>query len=331
MPTYLFITGWEFGHQGVLTTTGGTPAISAVTKRTGNYSLDLTAVNSGVVLSISGQTGPVYVGVAVYPTELATTLRRIIQIGNGGDADQGYVASVDNSGNLALYVGTTKVGEGGQLTLNTWTHLQLKLTKIVGETTSIALVLYQDGVLVASGSSLITNADTLTVVYLADPGVSIDYGQAGYYDDFAVCTDGYPGRGGIEALLPSGAGTSTDLTPSAGDNYAAVDEVPPDDDTTYVSSDTSEDHDSYAMGNLTLEGTVMAVQWNCYAKLAEEGTGYIKRVVRSDGTDYTGDVVGLDTTYDWYYECFSEDPATDAAWDRDDVDAMELGVMIYGS
>jgi hypothetical protein len=155
-----------------------------------------------------------------------------------------------------------------------------------------------------------------------------------YIDDIAIndttggVNDSWIGRGGIYGLVPSGAGTHTDFTPSAGVNYAAVDEVPPDDDTTYVESSTAAHVDTYAITNLIpTSGAISAVQWVARAKLAEAGAGNFQRVLRHDGTDYNGGDLAVDTSYAYFTEIFDQAPdSTD--WDITKVNALEAGMEV---
>ena len=136
------------------------------------------------------------------------------------------------------------------------------------------------------------------------------------------------GRGGIPAIFPTGAGNSTDLNPSAGANWQCVDEVPPNDDTDYVSSAVVDDHDSYAASNLAATGTISAVQWLARAKSDLVGNPEIARILRIGG-DHQGADIAIDATYDYYAEILDQDPqAGPGAWTVAAVNGMELGVKI---
>lgn len=331
MPaTYQFLTGWEFGSLGVMSPVGAAAASTTV-KRTGTYSLKCASQNDGAAISAGGVTDTLYVGVAVY----------VAGLGGYGclvtfESDHPDLALwLDADGQLIvhrnLFIGSDIIVSSGVFLLPyTWYYLEIA-AKVNNTTGSIVVKANGSQIISFSGDTCYSQ-ERIDVVSLGKPlgdYAAMNRGVENvYYDDFVIATGDWTGRGGVEALVPNGAGNSTDLTPSAGDNYAAVDEIPTDDDTTYVSGDTADDHDSYALSDLTLEGTVKAVQWNCRAKLAEEGSGSIKRVLRSGATDYAGDAIGLDVTYAWKSECFASDPATDAAWARAAVDALEAGVMI---
>jgi hypothetical protein len=330
MAEYLFLTGWEFGELGAAAAINGTPAVTSSVKRTGSYSLH-TDGGDGVARSLPGNTFQVASGVAVRRDEATDTVSYIVVMRAGPTGIEVGVACTSADGVLGLIIDNTWVATGGQVVRDTWSGIEVKVTKVVledMETADVTADVWQDGVQVMTGFKTVANQLAYGAVSLSNPAYSNRRGIKAYFDDWTITSGGMPGRGGIELLTPNGAGASTDLTPSAGSNYACVDEVPSDGDTTYVSGETVGDHDSYALSDLTLEGTVRAVQWNCRAKLLEEGSGYIKRVLRSGGADYVSDVIGVDTTYKWVYEAISSDPATSAAWTRNAVDALEAGVMI---
>jgi len=160
----------------------------------------------------------------------------------------------------------------------------------------------------------------------------------GYYDDIVINdtsgaqNNSWPGDGGVRTLRPNGAGSSTDLglVPNSGEaNYEDVDDATPDEDTTYVYGSTVDDHDSYALENLPLVGdTIRAVQWAARARLAEGGNGEIARILRINGSDYQGVDMDIVTAWKYYRDILEINPDDAAAWDKADIDGMEIGVKI---
>ncbi|MGQ9677110.1 MAG: hypothetical protein ACUVX1_15725 [Chloroflexota bacterium] len=138
------------------------------------------------------------------------------------------------------------------------------------------------------------------------------------------------GDGAVLALMPSGAGSTTELTPSAGDNYACVDERPPS-TADYVASSTVDAEDTYALADLpSIYTGVRLVQPMAYAALAAAGSGAWRGVLRSGGTNYAdaADKI-LSTSYaivrgDVYYT----DPADSNPLTPTKVNAFEAGVRV---
>ena len=154
-----------------------------------------------------------------------------------------------------------------------------------------------------------------------------------YFDDFWICdTSGsqcndYLGDVRVEALRPSGAGATTQMTPSVGANYECVDDTTPDADTTYVSSATAGNKDTYACGDLTsTTGTVKALVVHAYARKDDAGERTLKAVVRHGGTDYEhSDARQVLDSYRCLSWIFETNPGTGSAWTISDVNGAEFG------
>jgi hypothetical protein len=155
------------------------------------------------------------------------------------------------------------------------------------------------------------------------------------FDDIYVCdntgsiANDFLGDVRVEALLPNGAGNSSDFTASAGSNYQCVDETPPNWED-YVYDDTVGNHDTYTFDNMsTVEGDIYGVQSNMFAKKSSAGTRTVKTVIRSDGADYTpGSEHTLGDSYVYYVDTFEDDPDTSAAWTIAGVNAAEFGPKV---
>lgn len=124
--------------------------------------------------------------------------------------------------------------------------------------------------------------------------------SAYYYavDDIVLCdTSGsymntWPGGLRITRLAPTGAGNYAQWTPSAGNNWDCVDEIPPS-DTDYVSSSTAGQKDSYVMADCAANVyDIKALVSRFYGS----GEGTIKSLLRIGGADYLGSTINLPST-----------------------------------
>lgn len=156
-----------------------------------------------------------------------------------------------------------------------------------------------------------------------------------YVDDIYVAdTEGtinndFMGDVKVEAVVPNGAGSTTDFTPSTGSNWENVDDVPPDDDTTYNASATPGDIDTLALGSLvTTTGTVKGIQVTNRWRKDDAGSRSARRVIRVGTTDYEGDVVTLTDDYVSATDVIEQNPDTSAAWSIADVNALEAGYKV---
>ncbi len=133
-----------------------------------------------------------------------------------------------------------------------------------------------------------------------------------------------------ECVLVSGAGATSAWTKNTGaSNAAAVDEAPPDGDTTYVSADTVGLTDTYAHGALTrIVAGVRCVQVVLTVKKVGSGARAIAGVIRRSSTDYPGADLYLGTSYVTAVDARPKDPATSAAWTAANVNAAEIGQTV---
>lgn len=110
--------------------------------------------------------------------------------------------------------------------------------------------------------------------------------------------------------LPVSAGDLAQWTPNgAAVNYLCVNENPPDDDTTYVSS-SSTNLDSYTMGTAGLLGIPSMVVAKSRVRKDDANTRSLQIGVRSAGSNGLGATNTLGTTYVVIDNCISVDPAT---------------------
>lgn len=135
-------------------------------------------------------------------------------------------------------------------------------------------------------------------------------------------------------LRPDSAGDDTLWTPNTGANYAAVDEAVSDDDTTYVARAGTEVDDLYNLATdaLLTGATISNVTIYASAKYVESGTGTLstsptlKLGCKAGGTEYwdTGDTIT--SSYAQYSHSLDLNPADSAAWEKADIDALQVGI-----
>jgi hypothetical protein len=109
--------------------------------------------------------------------------------------------------------------------------------------------------------------------------------------------------------LPTGVGALTGWTPNgAAANWQCVDDNPPDEDTTYVSSGGL-NSDSYAMGSSGLSGVPSMVVVKSRVR-KDAGTPTLQIGVRSGSSNGLAAAATIATTYGFIDACISVDPAT---------------------
>jgi len=154
------------------------------------------------------------------------------------------------------------------------------------------------------------------------------------FDDIYICdgsgTDNndFLGNLYVESVIPNGAGTTTDFTPSAGSNYQNVDDTGlSDDDTTYNEATADGDIDLYDMTALSTSGDIFAVQVQAEVRVTEGDMRKVKLLARSGTTTgESGQLSTMNDTYGGREYVFENNPDTSLPWTQSEVDAMECGI-----
>lgn len=128
----------------------------------------------------------------------------------------------------------------------------------------------------------------------------------------------------IDTVVPTGAGNSTQFTPSTGSNWQNVDDATSDGDSTYNSANTVGHKDLFAMAD-PRAGVVEHVQVCVAARKDDAGARQLAIVTRSDGADYDGATQTVTSSYLVYRESLRYDPDTAADWGQAALAAAEFG------
>lgn len=253
----------------------------------------------------------------------------------------------DGGATLHLYIGwsstTTmflKRGDGTVLatyatpwpvTTGSWWYIEMGGTIADSGGTCTVKV---NGATVMSYTGDTKNGGTNASIDAISPNTSAG-GYSSYFDDIYVC-DGtgsapfntFLGEIRVSTLVPTGAGSSTQFTPSTGANWSCVDELPFS-ATDYVSDSVVGHRDTYAMADLYAGASnVLAVQNCLVAKKSDAGAVNLKSALKVGATVYTGSAQGLSTGDVTYMDLRTQNPATAAAWSVSDVNALEAGVEV---
>jgi len=151
-----------------------------------------------------------------------------------------------------------------------------------------------------------------------------------YISDFYVHTTRYLGDIKVRYIKPNGNGTNRDFSLSTGtDDFAVLDDVPPNGDTDYAYSETVNDKISCAMEDVDLlGGTCEGIQVLANVRKDEANVRKIKTLILEGGTETLGDEESIPTGYYYATTCYDENPRTSAAWTDAQLDAIEAGIKI---
>ena len=137
----------------------------------------------------------------------------------------------------------------------------------------------------------------------------------------------YPSADGYwDQWTPSGGGDSFDEVYSAG----VDDKDNTDDDSTYISTATNNQYDSYTFtddgGVLTGKTiTLVTVYWR---SRCESGTPSCRGLVRTNGQSYAPDNEVQSTSYAWFTKSWTLNPQSSSAWTQSEINALEAGVFV---
>lgn len=220
------------------------------------------------------------------------------------------------------------ISAAGVIAINTWYWIAVKVT--VHDSTGVVTV-YVNGSSVLSltsqdtrngGSGIVDNIQLLSVA----AGVNVDWDNVVILDTTgsAPLNDIPTEEWRIDTRSATGAGNSTQFTPSAGSNWQNVDDATQDGDSTYNSSSTSGHTDLFAIDNFD-PGVVRAVQVNIVARRDDAGPREIREKCRSSSTNYNGTTQAVTGSYLVYRQIREVDPDTSAAWGSSALNAAEFG------
>ena len=155
-----------------------------------------------------------------------------------------------------------------------------------------------------------------------------------WYDDLYICdttgsnNNDFLGDCQVTTVFPKADGALEDWALQVGsDSFAMVDDNPPDDDSTYVESNTSGHKDSFDMVDVSSMTTILGVQLTEYAKFVS-GSASIKHLARVGGANYLGSAKTLESVYDFHTHVYEDDPDISSEWTIAGLNAAEFGMEV---
>lgn len=291
----------------------------------------LNIPSSGFVIKTLDAQATWIVGFAFNAAGLPTTGSQVIL----EFLDQGSVQldlRVFPDGTLALTrAGTLLTGSLSTvaISVSTWHYIEVKIliSAAAGATTNLVKVDGATVITLAAGQQT-NNTSNLTANSIAFLGSL----PSALFCDIYIC-DGTTGVNNtflgdvrVFTTVPSASGNQTDWSVfGTANNWSAVNEVPPDNDTTYVYSSTPGQIDLYNLADLTLTGSIIAVQVVLDARKDDAGTRSIAAAVRTGGVNYFGSTTNLSTSYLFYVNVWATNPNTSVAWIGSDINALQCG------
>jgi len=218
------------------------------------------------------------------------------------------------------YVGGGKVADGSVATSSrTWTHIQIHT--VIGDSGSIDTRIDGTPDISYSGDTKPGSATTVAKVKFVGHG-----GANSYVDDWVFGSGGWPGDRRVEFKAVTSDITQA-WTPSTGsDNYACIDERPPDDND-YVSC-TTDQTDEYGVADFDATGKgIGSVTVIARVKKSDGGSDDKITLGMGDGVNNDdGSAESVLTSYEhhWYLSTTAPDGG---AWTDTDVDNLQIRLL----
>jgi len=321
----VFIDGFEAGQIDLWDTNVGAELSTGIAGMDGTYCVKLYGTSDYLIKKLPAKS-EYYVAFRYRPIGTGNGHRNVISFYNVETRLGTVKHENDTSGPLKVLDGSDNVLATGSANLTKDTTYLVEVRFKPGTTDGIFQVKV-DGVLDIDFSG---NVGTSLQIDSIRIGYITTFLYSGMYVDNVVVDDaGWPGNTLIRALVPTGAGNSTQWTPSSGSNWECVDEIPAS-DSDYVNTDTMDQVDLYAAGELPSEANnVKCVQVQIRAM--REGNSLnvqrLRAAVRTNNIDYFSDFLAVPTTNPvGLVNLWENNPNTGLAWTLAEVNAMEIGM-----
>ena len=186
----------------------------------------------------------------------------------------------------------------------------IKQLDITGDTKNTANA-YFTRVVIDQGTNILAQRDDLFIM-----------------DATGATFNGHIAETRIVPLVVTGDGAASDWTASAGADWQCVDEIPPTDDTDYISSSTPGQISLFATGSIPAGvGAVLAVYAVYRGRKDDAAVRQIRNVVRTGGVNYNSATDTISSSYVNHTSTIYElNPNTGLAWTAGEANGAEIGV-----
>jgi hypothetical protein len=296
-------------------------------------SRSLKVWNYGIGVSIPNLTEVIF-GIGFYSNYSNPYNNNLVNIGGadpmGGsqgvviahNTGTGAIAAYTNSGG---YTGTLLGTATGTYANYSWHYLEVRV-KVGSSTGEVEIRVNGTQILNISSVNTATGSLTSYSVIGLTPGATTFYDDLYVLDKTGSTNNNFLGPVSVYTLMPTGAGSTTNLTAvGAGSNWQAVSEVAAD-TTTYVETSTTGNKDYYQFQSLPAGVTsVLGVATRSKCTTADNG-GRKVRLNMKNGANIISSTLRNLSMGSWFYDLFLSETAPDgSAWTKAAVDATEAG------
>jgi len=210
--------------------------------------------------------------------------------------------------------------------------------KVTIDATSGAVELRRNGVMLLTFSGNTNGAPTgdITRVQLRSMNQSSNNRIDVWLDDIVIAddlggqNDDFPGDLRITTLVPAADTVQKDWSPSSGaNNFSRINEIPPDDDTSWVASATPGDRDLYATAPLGMTPlAIKGLQQTALARKDDAGDRALSLVLKSGAAVAVAPATVLGSSYAFIETIHEQDPASGEPWTPAAIDAVQAGLEV---
>lgn len=229
------------------------------------------------------------------------------------------------NGNLALYRGSTLIATGSPVVIGTWYYFEIywnihaSTGRCIVKRNGTTEIDFTGNTYAGTGNAYVNHV-------LLTSGETGNSSQS--FDDMYISDSEFLGDFRAVRLTPESAGDSTAWTPNTGANYAAVDELTTDGDTTYVSTSTNNAVDLYNLNSPTHGGTsILGVHTRYTVRHQGTNTNFAPVHKTSGGTEQVGTTIPVTSgSYAIKNVLQTTNPQTAVAWTQGDIDGLQIGM-----
>lgn len=323
----IFIEGFEGNSLDGWTIPGGSAAIASAVglDMSGSYCLNLNGTNRSLRKNLGSSHASLYIALKWRPTNSSATSP--ITFYGSNAAYTAWIQRNAVSGKIEIYA------QGGTLKATSAT--------VISEMDRTYLVEIYYVPLNAGGTITVKIDGTQVVTYSGDTtnGLeNIQYLELGaaagaiycYFDDIVIDDADWIGNTKIQGQFVTGAGATTGLTASAGNNWDCVEEIPYS-DLNYVYGNTANLVDTYVTSDLVESVTaIKCIQVSARCAYAGSPTptkqGIVIRPASTDRPHATDITPGI--AFSRYDRIWELNPEDSAAFEAADLNGMEIGIKL---